>query len=161
MHGSTIFCSFNKPLIPISVPDCTISLFTNKVNLVNLHCDFRFFPNHLTPTITELTPKSALVYHNNGSLTLNCPDSQKLIPSCSYCIVNIPCMCSLSSKTIYYAPRLVQCYTKQPYFDVNSVDTVFWSREMKQFVRWHYISKNRSLLKCLILNFIHTAWQVF
>jgi hypothetical protein len=36
---------------------------------------------HLTPTITELTPNSALVYHNNDSLTLNCPDSQKLIPS--------------------------------------------------------------------------------
>ena len=118
MHGSTVVCPFNNPLIPISVPDCTISLFTNKVKLVSLHCDFRFFPNHLTPTITELTPNSALVYHNNDSLTLNCPDSQKLIPSCSYCIVSIPCMCSMSSKTIYYAPRLVQCYTKQPSFDV-------------------------------------------
>lgn len=119
VHGQTIFCPFNVALTPTQVPGCTIALFNNDVDLVNKHCNFRFFHNHLITNIVELTPTSVLVYRNNNTITLNCPDHQTLIPPCSLCIVNIPCKCSLSSRTIYFAPRLVECYSEKSLYPTN------------------------------------------
>lgn len=70
----------------------------------------------------EITSTSVLVYRNT-QLTIDCPSEQKILPGCHFCIIDIPCRCSLSTHTLYFAPRLVNCYhqTKQ-YSTVHPVN---------------------------------------
>ena len=109
VHGKTILCNFNIPLTPITVPDCTMAIFANNVKQVHKLCDFRFVPHLLKPNIIELSPTSVLLY-NIKNIALDCPEEKKVIPGCAFCIFTVPCKCSLSTSTLYYAPRLVDCY---------------------------------------------------
>ena len=102
-------CTNNIPLFPFTSPDCTLAIFLNNPKLVKRLCNFRFVQNVLKPNIIELTPTSVLVYKVK-SLTLDCPKEQKVIPGCTFCIMNIPCKCSYSTSDLYLPPRLVTCY---------------------------------------------------
>lgn len=99
-HDSAITCNFNLALIPSHVQQCTIALFKNDMKQVKRLCNFRFLENHLTHDIIELSSTSVLVYQNK----------QTLLPGCRFCVINLPCKCSLATKSLYLAPRLVQCY---------------------------------------------------
>lgn len=84
---------------------------------------FSNLQNYIPQTnIIEITSTLVLVYHST-QLTLDCPSEQKILPGCHFCIIDIPCRCSLSTKTLYFAPRLVNCYnrTKQ-YSTVHPVN---------------------------------------
>ena len=117
VHGPIVFCSFNKALIPITVPDCSLALFQNNVKQVSRLCNFRFLENHLSHDIIELTPTSVLVY-DSEELDLVCPQSQRKIPGCTFCVINIPCKCSLSTRKLYFSPRLVDCYESSSNFSI-------------------------------------------
>ncbi|CAG2232505.1 unnamed protein product [Mytilus edulis] len=108
-HESVITCSFNIALIPSHVQQCTIALFNNDKKQVKSLCNFRFLENHLTHDIIELSSTSVLVYQSD-TLAINCHNKQNLLPGCKFCVVNLPCKCSLSTKSLYLSPRLVQCY---------------------------------------------------
>ncbi|XP_063412759.1 uncharacterized protein LOC134695439 isoform X1 [Mytilus trossulus] len=110
-HESIVTCNFNKALIPTHVPQCTIGLFNNDINQVSQFCDFRFLKNHLTHDIIELSSTSVLVYQSD-SLALNCPGKQTTLPGCKFCVIQLPCKCSLSTVSLYLPPRLVNCYNK-------------------------------------------------
>lgn len=46
-----------------------------------------------------------------------------MLPGCHFCIIDIPCKCSLSTKTLYFAPRLVNCYIQtEQYSTVHPVN---------------------------------------
>ncbi|CAC5385208.1 unnamed protein product [Mytilus coruscus] len=117
VHGPIVFCTFNKALIPITVPDCSLALFQNNVKQVSRLCNFRFLENHLSHDIIELTPTSVLVY-DSEELDLVCPQSQRKIPGCTFCVINIPCKCSLSTRKLYFSPRLVDCYESSSNFSI-------------------------------------------
>ncbi|CAC5379943.1 unnamed protein product [Mytilus coruscus] len=117
VHGPIVFCTFNKALIPITVPDCFLALFQNNVKQVSRLCNFRFLENHLSHDIIELTPTSVLVY-DSEELDLVCPHCQRKIPGCTFCVINIPCKCSLSTRKLYFSPRLVDCYESNSNFSI-------------------------------------------
>ncbi|CAC5380459.1 unnamed protein product [Mytilus coruscus] len=104
-------------LIPITVPDCSLALFQNNVKQVSRLCNFRFLENHLSDDTIELTPTSVLVY-DSEELDLICPQSQRKIPGCTFCVINIPCKCSLSTRKLYFSPRLVDCYESSSNFSI-------------------------------------------
>lgn len=108
-HDSAITCNFNLALIPSHVQQCTIALFNNDMKQVKRLCNFRFLENHLTHDIIELSSTSVLVYQSD-TLALDCQNKQTLLPGCRFCVINLPCKCSLATKSLYLAPRLVQCY---------------------------------------------------
>ncbi|XP_052083821.1 uncharacterized protein LOC127721190 [Mytilus californianus] len=108
-HVSVITCSFNIALVPSHVKQCTIALFNNDKKQVKSLCNFRFLENHLTHDIIELSSTSVLVYQSD-KLAINCHNKQNLLPGCKDCVVSLPCKCSLSTKSLYLSPRLVQCY---------------------------------------------------
>lgn len=37
---------------------------------------------------------------------------------CAFCVIQIPCRCSLSTESLYYAPRLIDCYQSADNFSV-------------------------------------------
>ncbi|KAK3107915.1 hypothetical protein FSP39_025038 [Pinctada imbricata] len=138
-HDSVMLCDINLALTPITALDCTMALYSNNRHQIQDLCDFRFTQNLLKPDIIELSETTALVY-NSKNLILDCPREKKIIPGCSFCIVYIPCTCSLSTDTLYYSPRLVKCYNTstsitvvhpvnlalfQQFFDDSSLNNIF------------------------------------
>ena len=116
-HDSIMLCDINLALRPITVPNCIMALFSNNRHQINNLCNFRFTQNLLKPNIIELTATSALVY-NHKNLVLDCPEKKTIIPGCIFCIVNIPCRCSLSTAALYLSPRLVDCYNSSSSFTI-------------------------------------------
>ena len=138
-HDSVMLCDINLALSPITVPDCTMALFSNNGRQIHQLCNFRFTQNLLQPNIIELSATTALVY-NSKNLVLDCVEEKKIIPGCAFCIVNIPCRCSLSTDSLYFSPRLVSCYNSsttvtvvhpvnlallQQFFDDSKLDSIF------------------------------------
>ena len=115
--GSTTLCDSNLALTPITSSDCTLALFSNNRMQVHNLCDFRYVPNLLRTDLIEISPTSVLVY-NSPNLALNCPKEEKVIPGCKFCIVHVPCRCSLSTNSLYFSPRLVNCYNSSTNYTV-------------------------------------------
>lgn len=118
MHaGPTILCDHNLPLKPITSKDCSIALFNNDVKAIHKLCNFKFIPNVLNSNIIELSPTSVLIYKIQ-SLSLDCPKEKKVISGCAFCIIHVPCKCSLLTDSLYLPPRLVNCYQSQQNFTI-------------------------------------------
>ncbi|CAC5398186.1 unnamed protein product [Mytilus coruscus] len=101
-------CSFHLPLTSTASPTCISALFYNQKEQIHNLCDFRFLIDTLKPDIHELSSASILVYRTN-LIALDCPSGQKIMKGCSFCIVRIPCMCSVSTDFLYLPPRLGKC----------------------------------------------------
>ncbi|CAC5376587.1 unnamed protein product [Mytilus coruscus] len=101
-------CSFHLPLTSTASPICISALFYNQKEQIHNLCDFRFLIDTLKPDIHELSSASILVYRTN-LIALDCPSGQKIMKGCSFCIVRIPCMCSVSTDFLYLPPRLGKC----------------------------------------------------
>ena len=162
-RNSIIYCDFNMALVPTTNINCALALFNNIVSLVTKHCSFQLHNNKPEQQIIEITPTSALVYQVK-ELSLNCPEKQRLVPGCTFCLVNIPCECSLSTPSLYFAPRLVHCYHHtsefsvfhpvnlallQEFFDDNTLnnilaDTVFETPIQLQIPDFKFYNHNMS-----------------
>lgn len=117
VQGSVRMCNFNVPLNPITIlPDCTMALFANNIKQVKELCNFRYIPTLLRSDIIELTALQVLLY--NTPTVLDCPEEKKVLKGCAFCVIQIPCRCSLSTESLYYAPRLVDCYQSADNFSV-------------------------------------------
>ncbi|XP_062603682.1 uncharacterized protein LOC134265486, partial [Saccostrea cucullata] len=117
VHGTSILCYSNWAQSPITVPDCTMALFANDVRKIKELCNFRYLQNLLKSNILELSPTSVLLY-NTPTVILDCPKEKKVLKGCAFCVVHIPCRCSLSTETLFFAPRLVNCYKSSSNFSV-------------------------------------------
>lgn len=117
VQGSVRMCNFNVPLNPITIPDCTMALFANNIKQVKELCNFRYIPTLLSSDIIELTATQVLLY-NTPTVILDCPEEKKVLKGCAFCVIQIPCRCSLSTESLYYAPRLVDCNQSADNFSV-------------------------------------------
>lgn len=135
IHGDTVVCDTYYVLTPFTSNSCVLALYSNSVKAVHKLCNFRYLQNYNSQTnIMEITSTSVLVYHST-QLTLDCPSEQKILPGCHFCIIDIPCRCSLSTNTLYFAPIVT---IKQ-----NSI---------QQFILliWLYYRNSLKILKYLI-----------
>lgn len=115
IHCETVVCDTNFALTPFTTNSFVLALYFNNVKAVHKLCNVRYPQNYNPQTnIIEITSTSVLVYHS-PQLTLDCPSEQKILPGCHFYIIDIPCRCSLSTNTLYFAPRFFNCYniTKQ------------------------------------------------
>jgi len=146
IHDVHMYCPSNIPLIPTSKPSCTMALFNNNVTMVNQLCNFRFLQNHITSTIIELSSTSVLIYNNENDMTLKCPDHSKIIPACPYCIVHVPCMCSLTSPALYLAPRLINCHTETSVLTAHSNSYVLHPVNLALLTQFFNATKLKAIL---------------
>lgn len=117
-QDKTVVCNTNYALTPITKNSCILALYFNNAKDVHRHCQFRYLQGYtFEPSIVELTPTSVLLYHS-PRISLDCPSEQKMLPGCQFCILNIPCRCSLQTSSLYFAPRLVNCYNQTKSFSV-------------------------------------------
>ena len=103
-----MYCPFNVALRPVTSHSCELGLFSNNKHMVHTFCNFRFLENNLQPKIVELNPTTILV-HKTPLLSLECGQSHKMVTGCDFCLMQIPCMCSVTTTHFYLKPRLISC----------------------------------------------------
>lgn len=106
---TTLFCTFSIALTASASPNCHSSIFFNqkKKDTAKL-CDFRFLLNSLKPSISEISPSHVLLYQTT-TIALDCSLSHKILKGCTFCVMKIPCRCSISTRNLYLPPRLGKC----------------------------------------------------
>ena len=136
---SPMHCLFNKALTPITTESCVLALFTNSKEKVHALCDFRFLHDAIKPSIHELGVSSVVVYRS-PILSMECSKQHKMVKGCDYCILSLPCRCSIITEKAFFPPRLTSCHNKgdnitklhpfnlvllQEFFDNSKIQNVF------------------------------------
>ena len=103
-----LYCPFNIPLRPATSCSCELGLFMNDKEMVHSFCNFRFMENSIQPKILELNPTTILVYRIS-LLSLQCGQNHKMISGCGLCLMQLPCVCSVTTTQFYLKPRLTAC----------------------------------------------------
>ncbi|MES9881484.1 MAG: envelope fusion protein [Sedimenticola sp.] len=106
---TSLSCNFNRALEPVTSDSCTLALFQGNKVSIHSKCDFRFIHNSIKPSIVEITPSSVLVYRT-PIMSMECGKTQKMITGCDFCIMQLPCLCSLTSTRLFLHPRLTTCH---------------------------------------------------
>lgn len=147
--GTSIkFCPFHLALTSSASSTCMSALFYNQKSSVYKFCDFRFFPNKIKPSIIELSPSSILFYQTS-MLALDCSTGQRIIKGCPFCVMHLPCLCSVTSGDLYLPPRIGQCQNIsnsitvlhpvnlaliQEFFDPKFHSTIFGDTTFQQYL---------------------------
>ncbi|CAC5426198.1 unnamed protein product [Mytilus coruscus] len=106
---STLYCSYSLPLVSTVSTSCISSLYFNSKQDVHEHCDFRFLMNVIKPSVEEIYDNTLLVYKMN-TLAFECPNKHKIVKGCNFCFIQIPCMCSLSTDSLYIPKKIEKMY---------------------------------------------------
>ena len=111
-------------------------------------CDFRFKINVLPTATFELSPSHLLLYKTT-LLVLDCARGQQILEECFFCVVKIPCRCSVTANNLYLPPRLGKCNNNtdditilhpvnlallQQFFHKDSHSTIFVDSIFEEFV---------------------------
>ncbi|KAK3105717.1 hypothetical protein FSP39_004121 [Pinctada imbricata] len=107
--SGTLYCPFQLALTSSASASCISAIFYNLKTLTKQLCDFRFITGAIKPSITELSPSSILLYSTN-MMALDCPSGQRIMKGCSFCVIKVPCMCSLTSGDLFFPPRVGNCH---------------------------------------------------
>mgnify|MGYP003692216607 CR=1 FL=1 len=43
------------------------------------------------------------------NIDVDCPNSQRVLPGCTFCIFELPCQCSISTESMVFTSRLINC----------------------------------------------------
>ena len=122
-HGqSNKLCPSQMPLIPISSPSCLPALYyKNKTDIRN-YCDFRFRPEALKTSLTQIQPGEVLAY-NISEFTLKCGTTVKTAMSgCHFCVFQLPCNCEIHGEDIFLPPFLHNCQNETEISQVHPVN---------------------------------------
>lgn len=104
-----IECRFNKILTPVSQKSCVFSLFSDEKSLIKQNCNFRFLLNHISTDVVLLTKSSILVY-NLDVLEFDCKNEKKKVAGCNFCVIHVPCECSVTTTHTFLPARLTDCH---------------------------------------------------
>lgn len=145
---STRYCNFNIAMKATASPSCLSAVFFNQKKTVNDLCDFRFLTSMLPPAMYELSPSNLLLYRT-PMLALDCANGQQILKGCSFCVIKIPCQCSITADDLYLPPRLGKCNNQtdkvtilhpvnlallQQFFHEDSHSTIFGDTIFEEFV---------------------------
>ena len=108
-RGSTIFyCSESMPLVSSVSPDCVAALFFNAKEKIHNLCNFRFLINVIKPSIQPISDTALLIYKTN-TIVFDCQHGHKIVKGCNFCLINLPCMCSVSTDSLFLPKKIEQC----------------------------------------------------
>ncbi|XP_048259087.1 uncharacterized protein LOC125384301 [Haliotis rufescens] len=108
-YGSdTLHCPFRMSLQTRTHTSCEMALYHNSKDEIKSHCNFRFLLHEKKSQLIEITPSKLLVY-NTPLLTLTCPEGQKIISGCTFCMISLPCLCSVTTANMLFPSHLGTC----------------------------------------------------
>ena len=103
-----VHCPMILPQIPMSRMQCITALFQQLRNEIKRFCNFRYLPHGTKPNIMQIS-RTELLVSNISSLFLSCLGEQKVVSGCQYCVMTLPCQCSITTNFYVIPPRLTNC----------------------------------------------------
>ncbi|XP_076452713.1 uncharacterized protein LOC143288249 [Babylonia areolata] len=111
-HGThNKFCPDKFPHHAISDQSCA-SAMIRKTD-VRRHCKFDFVEAAIVPSIIELD-EGTLLLTNISDIILTCHNEVTRKPGCSFCVMKLPCFCSVLAGSFSFSPRLAACQDTSP-----------------------------------------------
>ncbi|XP_052064383.1 uncharacterized protein LOC127704385 [Mytilus californianus] len=104
----TLYCTKTFPLLSSVSPSCSFALLFNDKESVHSNCNFRFLTNIIQPAVIEITDTSLLVYKTK-TLAFDCPSGHKIEKGCSFCIIHVPCLCSVKTDSLFIPAKIGLC----------------------------------------------------
>ena len=104
-------CDQTFRMQPITVPNCATALYFGHVLKIAKLCKTHYvMPDKLQTHIVSVEPNSYLVSTSDLDWTKVCPNQTPAkIQACHFCIVSLPCLCSIKAATFYLPPSLADC----------------------------------------------------
>lgn len=106
-----IHCHFNLPMTSLKNMDCPMALFLANTTLIHQLCNFHFTPNIIIPTIRQLNQSHFLLV-NVSTVHIQCYMKETRQIGCHYCLLQLPCNCSIISKHSYFMERFTGCHAE-------------------------------------------------
>ncbi|CAC5373752.1 unnamed protein product [Mytilus coruscus] len=106
-YNNNMYCPLLQSF-SVNEDSCLVSIFNNDINKVQSLCDFRFLHCKITPKIMYLK-SSAIVVYKIPQISIDCSGKQIIHEGCDFCIMNIPCQCSIATKLLNYPPSITSC----------------------------------------------------
>ncbi len=91
-----------------SYPSCALAILFQLKDTVLEKCDFGFQQDEVGPSLFEVSPGNLLV-SNINSLVLDCQGMIKTQDACQYCVITVPCSCSISADPFLIPERIDSC----------------------------------------------------
>lgn len=66
--------------------------------------------------------KSAIVVYKISQISIDCSGKQIIHEGCDFCIMNIPCQCSIATKLLNYPPSITSCKRSNNITVVNPIN---------------------------------------
>ncbi|CAC5392153.1 unnamed protein product [Mytilus coruscus] len=108
-YDDNFHCQFTKSF-STSKNSCLVSIYNNQKEKVIRFCDFRFLHDVIKPKIVALTQSSVVIY-KTPQLNMDCNGKQVIKQGCDFCIIQIPCRCSILTTNFYIQPSFTNCKT--------------------------------------------------
>ena len=90
----------------VNDPSCALALF-DKNNIKTL-CKFRFMENSIIPAVQELN-EGSLLLTDIKEVIINCNGKVQKKAGCKFCVIKLPCFCSLLADTFRVSERIQNC----------------------------------------------------
>jgi hypothetical protein len=108
---SISYCSLLSPV----VPSYTSALFYNDKGDTHLRCNFRFLTDNIKPSVEYISSDSLLV-DQTKTLASDSPIGHQIQKGCSFCLIQIPCLCSIKTNSLFIPAKVGNCN--------NNTDTI-------------------------------------
>ena len=102
------YCPMEIVISPMTRHSCPVLIFQQVKDLFPTYCNFKFVQHAIKPSIFQLTENKVLI-SNSSHITLSCKETWKRVKACNYCVMEIPCQCSLKTDNFYMPPMLRSC----------------------------------------------------
>ena len=101
-------CTLHPMLRTSAEITCEAALFLNDKEKIKKICNFRFLLNKIKPHILEL-PLSKILIYQISSFTLRCRGNDKIMKGCNYCMMTIPCQCTVIGNNMQFDQKIILC----------------------------------------------------
>ena len=101
-------CSNPLPFKSSSQPSCILSLVSGNMLDIKQYCNFTFVLEKVEPYIVKISTGQIIVSDSND-ISMQCYTGSRVLPGCPHCIYDVPCSCSIQTRTIYIPPSVVNC----------------------------------------------------
>lgn len=160
-----LYCIESLSLISSASPDCVSALFFNSKDNIHKFCDFRFLIDVVKPSLQPISNNAVLVYKTN-TLAFDCQNFNKIVKGCNFCLLNIPCMCSVSTDMLFLPKKVDQCQNNSDSVTIlHPVNLAliqsFFSSETYNSIMGDTTFTNPAVLNLPNLNFYNHSFSQF
>ena len=102
-------CHFQPLYSFLEKDNCIANLFFGNKQEIKKFCDFRYLTKEIKPHLQHVGAQNVIVY-NIPKIIMNCQNGhRKTVKGCKFCIMNVPCSCTISDLNIEFQNLVTGC----------------------------------------------------